>query len=106
MQSSDNARVLVISKNQKTDPSNEIILDIDLDEFLDELEVIARFINKGIIDVEDAYQIFGTMFISVFYQNDINNYIKEVRKIQKNWLDQFESAVKNLEKIQNKELSK
>ncbi len=74
-----------------------------IDDYLNELEQIGLFVNKGVLGKEFAYQMFGYQFVSVWEFEPIKEYIKKCRTTyQKDLWNQFEKAYKKFKKIHSR----
>lgn len=52
----------------------------DLDDFLGVIELIAIYINNGVLDKKTVEEMFGFYICLAWRNNEIKDYIKDVRK--------------------------
>jgi hypothetical protein len=55
-------------------------IEIDIDEYLDDLMTVAEYYDKGLITFNSIYEWFYYYFVPTFDNKEIQAYIAEVRK--------------------------
>jgi len=89
------------SESEPTKAEHFKITGRQLEEYLNELEQIGLFVNKGVLDEDFAYQMFGYPICSVWEYPKIKAYIENARKEQDDLWNQFETAYDLFKPIRN-----
>ena len=78
------------------------ITELELVDYLDELEQIAMLVNHKVIDKEFAYQIFGGIFVSIAEYTPIKDFIQKQKDDKKDSYSHFTKAYEKFKRIEVK----
>lgn len=93
---------LFITKDGLAPPFEYGISEKEIDDYLNELELIAMYVNRKAIGLDMAYNAFASAFESIYEHKDIRTYIEKSKSEQSDYWNNFEKVLNKFRKYRRR----